>query len=853
MSVIQVDKSGERKRTRKLYSKGGCKECKRRKIKCNEAKPSCWQCERLSKLCQYLPIKEKKTTLNKNKKRLSDNLRQSEKLNETQDAEDLPGTHITTESETSENNLVGNTDTRSSNETNPTVDTAPILNLTEMSIQSRHSTCLFKKIPVNQQGQCGYLRKFNESTSQYPLKKHIIRDHYPTTFGLDLAPINLDFQKSNYVDSPTSQTNSSTTSRIQISSYDNQHGSGSKDVRTSSLCRNLTSISNSSANTIPHNRKPFDCDSETVISESNNRIEMAKNHTLSSEKSTAFIHNENSLEPSYSIHDKDVHLETHNSFQDDLNLLASDLNGLVSDIMFDDFNGDREQTITSHPEKSKSEFGELDSFAVPLGNLNGGNVGINLIELVSKNEGKSEKFLYGGVDDGIQKNIPFDFLKVNKPHEKLYLDEFYNDYSNVILPFSAYDEELETAINPVRDILLTYASREPYLLAAIFAQGAKTSFNKNGMVEDEKAYNRYLSICLKLLESTLKTSEAIDDEKELTTNIEAVLLTVLLLTSANASNVKQKWRAHLRGAKDLLLKYFFNSSSCSSKYSTIRRSRILIFCKYWFISIEILAGLCSNIGGTIVSDRELDLIISLEDAFEIQVMKELKLIKGNEFNILFGYNNSCATHLRDLVKILNKRRAKGTRFEATNSLEYIRLLSNFYDQSKIHFISQDCLLPSDSFKNVKFFESELIDNALVNRNIVLVSWMDISHQAYVSASLITILTECFNLQYNSPQICTLTNDFLSRMKFLMKASECPLRMKYSTMIIQWPMLIAGMNCTQEEHKYLILKYFRFSGHIGSGSAAIALRKVNNAWLLHSDEVLPTDYQDVEENGEYVAY
>ncbi|RCK54869.1 Lysine biosynthesis regulatory protein LYS14 [Candida viswanathii] len=35
------------------YSRGGCQECKRRKIKCDETKPFCFKCTRLNKVCRY--------------------------------------------------------------------------------------------------------------------------------------------------------------------------------------------------------------------------------------------------------------------------------------------------------------------------------------------------------------------------------------------------------------------------------------------------------------------------------------------------------------------------------------------------------------------------------------------------------------------------------------------------------------------------------------------------------------------------------------------------------------------------------------------------------------------------------
>lgn len=38
---------------KRKYSRYGCLECKRRKVKCDESKPICWQCSHLGKTCEY--------------------------------------------------------------------------------------------------------------------------------------------------------------------------------------------------------------------------------------------------------------------------------------------------------------------------------------------------------------------------------------------------------------------------------------------------------------------------------------------------------------------------------------------------------------------------------------------------------------------------------------------------------------------------------------------------------------------------------------------------------------------------------------------------------------------------------
>ncbi|KAK6464287.1 hypothetical protein DFJ63DRAFT_317639 [Scheffersomyces coipomensis] len=49
------DEEDKPKLKKRKYSRGGCIECKRRKMKCDEAKPFCHNCTRLKKSCNYPP------------------------------------------------------------------------------------------------------------------------------------------------------------------------------------------------------------------------------------------------------------------------------------------------------------------------------------------------------------------------------------------------------------------------------------------------------------------------------------------------------------------------------------------------------------------------------------------------------------------------------------------------------------------------------------------------------------------------------------------------------------------------------------------------------------------------------
>ncbi|GMG25958.1 unnamed protein product [[Candida] boidinii] len=98
-----------------------------------------------------------------------------------------------------------------------------------------------------------------------------------------------------------------------------------------------------------------------------------------------------------------------------------------------------------------------------------------------------------------------------------------------------------------------------------------------------KLRSYYLSSCLKSLDSILHS------KPKILNNIESLLMTILILASDYSATTGSQWRAHLRGAKDLLIKY------CRFKPMNLELSIVWI----WFYAMEILAGLTVPAGGSI--------------------------------------------------------------------------------------------------------------------------------------------------------------------------------------------------------------------------------------------------------------
>lgn len=423
-------------------------------------------------------------------------------------------------------------------------------------------------------------------------------------------------------------------------------------------------------------------------------------------------------------------------------------------------------------------------------------------------------------NDWIPRNVSLGYIDVRSPEERMFLQEFHHEFAGLILPFGAYDRPLQSYYNPVRDILLKCASREPFLLAAILAQGARATFSKSGAPEHEEAYCHYLLRCLKLLGPALGHASG-RTAPSLTCNIEAVLLTVLLLTSSNAANAKQNWRPHLKGAKDLLL-----------KHTSRRNSKVLIFCKYWFALFEVLAGLGLRLGGTVHLDAELDLLLNLQDPYELLVLSELGLVLPNGFNLISGYHHEMIQPLRDLIKLLNRlRRAP---YAHNDTLEYIRLLAEFHRHLNIHFVNQGAVTALDDFPGKIVPDGLLLEPITVEGRSHVLSWMDLSQQMYALAAITTILTEFFKLPFDSPQVQMLTR----KMTDLLALVPCEtLSIKYSVLMIQWPLVVAGLNCVRDLDKFAVSRVFSTAAKLGAGSAGHLIKSLRRAWRKHEGNVV----------------
>jgi hypothetical protein len=478
------------------------------------------------------------------------------------------------------------------------------------------------------------------------------------------------------------------------------------------------------------------------------------------------------------------------SFYDynDLNLLGHDLNNFVSDIMSSsNFDGVLDVDVDEYINEIYSEFNKRDI--------------------------DQEK-------DKIPINVPLDSVKVNSLEERKYLANFYYIFAHQMNPWGKFYPELNIIANPIRDTILTQANNAPFLRAMLLAQGAMLAHKSTGSVKDKNSCHFYLSTCLRLLEPELSKTHDQMSNDQLASNIESILITVLLLTASNAAATTQNWRPHLKGAKDLILRSIKTGKQLTKTF---------IICKHWFLALELLAGISTRQGGTVSCDEELDCLINVNDPFEVSVLQAQNVFGSNGFNIFLGYHNDCIYYFRDLVKILNKKRSPAVRFVASDTDEYVRLLSCFYVQLNYVFVDKLCILNSPG-PNMY-----LVDKVILNNQTKYISWMDVSQKCYAYAAIITILKRLFQLPFDSPQIQGINNKLLGVVMFMNDCKGLPNEVyTNSILMIQWPMLVAGRNCIHEG-KELIRNFFTLAAKNGAGSAEIALHRLTKLWDKRSKE------------------
>lgn len=444
-------------------------------------------------------------------------------------------------------------------------------------------------------------------------------------------------------------------------------------------------------------------------------------------------------------------------------------------------------------------------------------------------------------------NTKLSSFKLGGVHDE-YLSVFFNDCLDSIAPFFQGQE------NPLRDIILSFARNESYLLSATLAVGASIAHRKSNCFDDERNYCAYLSHCLSLL------GEQFQNESNVLNKIEPITLTVIMLAWDCINTMNSQWRSHLKGVTDLFKK--INSGNSS---------KVMNVAKCWFKVMETFASISTVLGGSVTDDNDLDLIF---DPFDYQYVDSLRFLNImtplNKFNLLRGHQEDFDLVIKEVIKALTSIR-KSEKFylakeddifpknldyllwspetdpkKSTEPLCYFqtqKILVQIDQQLDYQFIDKSGIIPPDSQSHPN--NSNIEDNAidlvtLRSGETIAISWYDISHQTQVLSFLLLVLLKLLGIPKESITIQQVVKKILGFFKFL--DSDSP-PANSRTCYSNFAVLIAGLNAMDEETRNIVRNYYKLNGGRFQRLTEHNLNRLEKVWYGKDSKYRMSD-QDV---------
>lgn len=348
-----------------------------------------------------------------------------------------------------------------------------------------------------------------------------------------------------------------------------------------------------------------------------------------------------------------------------------------------------------------------------------------------------------------------------------------------LYPFASLIE-----LNEVVKLLLTYSGKCPYLLTSLLAISATFQFNQTGKAANDRARRKYITVCFQSLSDAFTEHSGFKNTAIFSSNIEKLLLTVLVLTSYFTAttcmlnnSILNSWKAHLRGARDLLMNY----SKVTSSYPTHFISGGLALAKCWFFAIESSAAFHSPIGGSLLtakndSDSTIirksiysskpgtsggeDAIFAETGVFERSVHPEYHdaLYRVNmvstspflsDFNLFYGYTSKFVNVVLQVCSVIDTMRVNSLQ---TCPHRWLTHLVKLNDEASADHIVPEVLVetfmvPSTSIGHpeysgndkVVFPRATWVSDVDESGNKVYYSWFDASQQLHVDYLYLWIL------------------------------------------------------------------------------------------------------------------
>lgn len=393
-------------------------------------------------------------------------------------------------------------------------------------------------------------------------------------------------------------------------------------------------------------------------------------------------------------------------------------------------------------------------------------------------------------------SFPFEsILSLSDEMHRKYFDVFFSEFAEIVAPLKTSSDAFF-----FRDVVIQYSMKKDYLYFAMLASGARLSYRRTLEDDDQNACAAFMKKTLELLNDYTMVLTLSKDQVEslnlsiIVQTVETLTLTILLLTSDNASSMKDSWRSHLKGAKELLRKVFIDEA--------FPKTKVLTFCKCWFTGFEILAGLTAPFGGVLVQSHEIEkLSTNVNDENEVEILRGLQLVSKEDFNYIFGFHNKL---LPPLIKLMTRMREGNT---------------NIGPKADSDFVF-DMISELRAFKDYDFTSIELDSKY---------PWAQTTHMTYVNAALLTVLTKFLHVPLDTSAVIELVNSILDSVTAGIKAENATDSIIFPLMMVQWPLLAAGFSASTDEQKFKLDSIFHLLAGWGSGSAQYSIEMMKRAW------------------------
>lgn len=209
--------------------------------------------------------------------------------------------------------------------------------------------------------------------------------------------------------------------------------------------------------------------------------------------------------------------------------------------------------------------------------------------------------------------------QLEEPHVNYLCTLTTTDLAYHLFPFAALVQ-----LNAVVHLLLKHLVKCTYLITLLLAILATFQFNQTGDKLHEQARHRYTVVCFKALSDAFAENMGFQNTAIFTLNIEKLLLTVLVLslyftaTAPTSSNIADSWKAHLNGARDLLVNF---SRLAQPTYM----SGGLALAWLWFFAIEASAVIHTNVGGALLGLDPMDPPLPTSPSWLVPPLRPLQL------------------------------------------------------------------------------------------------------------------------------------------------------------------------------------------------------------------------------------